>query len=191
MSRRANLATTGALLAVAAITAASGTAVAKPIERGTFHEEFSFVLQDFCDVDGLDIDFQGVDDGVFSLRSKGSTQLPYGSTFVVGTRTFTDPDNDRFVSEAFKVLDKELKVTDNGDGTSTILVLVTGNSTVYGMDGKAIARNPGQVRFEILIDNGGTPQDPYDDEFLEFLRDVKESTGRSDDFCAAVVPVLT
>ena len=67
----------------------------------------------------------------------------------------------------------------------------TGNAVVYGEGGKAIARNPGQVRFEILIDHAGTPTDPTDDEFLAFLGEVKESTGRTDDFCAAVVPVLT
>ena len=59
------------------------------------------------------------------------------------------------------------------------------------MDGKAIARNPGQSRWEILIDNNGTPQDPSDDEFLEFLGDVKGSTGRTDDACAAMVAELT
>jgi hypothetical protein len=61
---------------------------------------------------------------------------------------------------------------------------------VYGPEGKAIVRDPGQIRFELLIDNGGTPSDPFDDEFLEFLGIVKGPTGRSDDFCAAVVPVL-
>jgi hypothetical protein len=39
--------------------------------------------------------------------------------------------------------------------------------------------------------DGGTPTDPSDDEFLEFLGVVKESTGRSDDFCEAAVPLLT
>ena len=61
---------------------------------------------------------------------------------------------------------------------------------LYGEDGKVIARNPGQVRFEILVDHGGTPTDPSDDEFLEFLGVVKESTGRSDDYCEAAVPIL-
>jgi hypothetical protein len=82
-------------------------------------------------------------------------------------------------------------VTDNGDGTLTLLILSTFNSVLYGPDGKAIARDPGQARFEVLIDHGGTPTDPSDDEFFEFLGLVKESTGRTDDFCAAVVPVLT
>ena len=62
---------------------------------------------------------------------------------------------------------------------------------LYGEDGKAIARDPGQTRVEILVDHGGTPTDPSDDEFLEFLGVVKESTGRSDDFCEAAVPILT
>jgi hypothetical protein len=62
---------------------------------------------------------------------------------------------------------------------------------LYGEDGKAIARNPGQARVEILVDHVGTPADPSDDEFLEFLGVVKESTGRTDDFCEAAVPALT
>jgi hypothetical protein len=82
-------------------------------------------------------------------------------------------------------------VTDNGDGTLTILILATGNDVLYGEDGKAIARNPGQIRFEILVDHGGTPTDPSDDEFLADLGLVKGSTGRSDDFCEAAVPALS
>jgi hypothetical protein len=79
----------------------------------------------------------------------------------------------------------------NGDGTLTILILATGNDVLYGPDGKAIGRNPGQIRFEILVDHGGTPTDPSDDEFLANLGAVKGSTGRSDDFCEAAVPALS
>jgi hypothetical protein len=88
------------------------------------------------------------------------------------------------------IRDKDQRVTDNGDGTLTILVLATGNAVLYGEEGEAIARNPGQIRYELLIDHGGTPNDPSDDEFVEFLGEVKGSTGRSDDYCAAAVPVL-
>jgi hypothetical protein len=58
------------------------------------------------------------------------------------------------------------------------------------MYGKAIARSPGQIRFEVLIDNGATPTDPSGDEQLEFLGIIKGPTGCTDDFCEAVVPVL-
>lgn len=180
-----------ALLAFATVTTTVGTAAAKPLDRGTFHEEISAVLTDFCGVPGLDIEFEAVIDFEYSVRSRGREQLPYFTQFVMGDRTFTNPDNDRYVTEVFKVIEKDLAVTDNGDGTFTLLVLATGNSTLSGMDGKAIARNPGQVRDKILIDNNGTPQDPSDDEFLEYLEEVKGSTGRTDDFCAAAVPALT
>ena len=63
-------------------------------------------------------------------------------------------------------------------------------STLYGPDGKAIARNPGQIRFEFLVDHGGTPSDPSDDVELGFLGDVKGSMGRTDDYCAAALPIL-
>jgi hypothetical protein len=67
------------------------------------------------------------------------------------------------------ITDKDLRVTDNGDGTSTILILATGNAVLCGPDGKAIARDPGQTRFKVLVDDGGTPNDPSDDEFVSDL----------------------
>jgi hypothetical protein len=106
------------------------------------------------------------------------------------TEVITNLANDRSVSSVAKVIEKDLRVTDNGDGTLTILVLATGNAVLYGENGKAIARNPGQIRFELVVDHGGTPNDPSDDEVLDF-RIVKESTGRSDDFCEAAVPALS
>lgn len=174
-----------------AVAAGGGPALAKPLDRGTFHEELDLALTDLCGVDGLDVDLHVDVVFEYAVRSRGSDQLPYFSQLSTGTRTFTNPDNDRVVTEHFNGLEKDLRVTDNGDGTFTILVLGTGNSTVTGTDGKAIARNPGQTRWEILIDNNDTPQDPSDDEFLADLGNVKESTGRTDDFCAAAVAELT
>ena len=98
-------------------------------------------------------------------------------------------DNSKFVVSTVNLIDKDLRVTDNGDGTLTILILSTGNAVIYNSDGKAIGRNPGQVRFELLVDHGGTPSDPSDDTEISFEQ-VKGSTGRTDDFCEVVVPAL-
>ena len=103
----------------------------------------------------------------------------------------TNLANDKSVTSVAKVIEKDLRVTDNGDGTLTVIILATGNAVLYGEDGKAIARNPGQIRFELLLDHGGTPTDPFDDELLADLGVVKGSTGRSDDFCEAAVPALS
>jgi hypothetical protein len=192
---RSTLCTTLTLAAAAALVGVTTTTVgpvaANPPTRGTIHEEIDRVLSDFCGVPGLDVRFEAVIDFEYSFRSRGRNRLPYFTQFSTGTRTFTNPDNGRYVTNSFHTIEKDLHVTDNGDGTSTIVVLATGNETTYGMDGKAIARNPGQVRDEILVDNNGTPQDPSDDVFLEFVREIKGSTGRTDDFCAAAVPALT
>jgi hypothetical protein len=177
-------------LAMVGSIALAGWASAQPIEHTDFHDEFTEIEEDFCDVAGLTVQVDQVVDGRFLLNPHGPDGLAYGHENSHVTVVFTNVDNGITITEVDNVIFKDLRVTDNGDGTLTILVLGTGSGVLYGPDGKAIARNPGQIRFEILIDHGGTPTDPSDDEELEFLGIVKGSTGRTDDFCAAAVPVL-
>jgi hypothetical protein len=177
-------------LGVAALLFAA-VANAGKASRDAFHDEGTFVLDDFCDVPGLDVrvDFS-IDVRVHTV-TRGDDQLAYFLQHGRRTETLTNPANGRSVRSVARVTEKDMRVTNNGDGTLTVLVLATGNATLYGADGKAIARNPGQVRFELLIDDGGTPSDPSDDEVIDFLSVVKGSTGRSDDVCEAAVPALT
>ena len=174
---------------VTALVGASAalSATAAPLEREQFHETSSEVVED-C---GLTIRIDEEVRGTFLLNTRGKDKLPYGMETVRGSASFTNLATGKSYSTDFNVLFKDHKITDNGDGTFTILVLATGNEKWYGPDGKVLFRNPGQVRFEILIDHGGTPGDPSDDEFLEFLGIVKGSTGRNDlegrDFCDDLV----
>jgi hypothetical protein len=177
----------GAAAAVMLATAAS----AKVIVRETTHEEDTFVLNNFCDVQGLTVEDAFVGDFRLHAVPHGRDRLAYFLEHGKVTQVFTNPATEKSVTAVAKFTEKDLRVTDNGDGTLTILVLSTGNGVVYGADGKAIARNPGQVRFEILIDHNGTPSNPDDDEFVADLGEIKGSTGRTDDFCAAVVPALS
>ena len=180
-----------AILALTATALVLATAAgAGLLVRETFHEEGTFELEDFCDVPGLTIEGTFSVDGRVKATPHGPSGLAYFIEHIRATTVLTNPETDATTTEVATVVQKDQRVTDNGDGTLTILVLGTGKDVVYGPDGKAIARNPGQVRFEILIDNGGTPTDPSDDEFLEDLGTVKDSTGRTDDFCDAVLPVL-
>ena len=189
-SRALRLSTILALGATAAVMLAAA-ASAGQIFRETFHEEDTLVLNDFCDVPGLTVELAFVLDGTVHAVPHGQDGLPYFGAHFVRTDVYTNLANDKSFTAVTNAIEKDLRVTDNGDGTLTILVLSTGNAVLYGEDGKAIARNPGQIRFEILIDHGGTPTDPSDDEFLAFLGVVKGSTGRSDDFCEAAVPALS
>jgi hypothetical protein len=189
-SRTRRLSAILALGAVAAVMLAAA-ASAGPVIRETIHEEETLVLEDFCDVPGLTVELTSTLDVSLHAVQHGQQAAPYFVSHGTRTDVFTNLVNDKSVTGVLVVNEKDLRITDNGDGTLTILILATGNAVLYGEDGKAIARDPGQIRFEILIDAAGTPSDPSDDEFLAFLGVVKESTGRTDDFCEAAVPALT
>jgi hypothetical protein len=189
-SRTCRLSAVLALVATAAITLAAAASAGGQLFRELIDEEEITIEEDFCGVEGLTVEFATSRVGVLRAVPHGPDGLVYFGANLKITDVVTNLANGNSVTAFSTVRDKDQRVTDNGDGTLTILVLSTGNSVLYGEEGKVIARNPGQVRFEILIDHGGTPTDPSDDEFLEFLGVVKESTGRSDDFCEAAVPIL-
>ncbi|MRX43444.1 hypothetical protein [Agromyces kandeliae] len=177
-----------AAVAFAATVVAAPPATARPLERGTFVDGFSFTDENFCDA-GIAVEVEATQEVRFLFNSRKPGTAPYWTANVWETVVYTNVAGDS-VTELTRLVDKDLAITDNGDGTLTILVLATGNTTVSDESGTAIARNPGQVRYELLIDHNGTPEDPSDDQFIDFLGLVKESTGRTDDFCAAVLPIL-
>jgi hypothetical protein len=174
-----------AILAVATAAAAvlASTATAGKVFFDTIHvEENDVALEDFCDVESLTVSLDSVMDIRVHVVPKGRDQLEYFLQH--GTRTEVLTANGVSLHSVAKVIEKDMRVTDNGDGTVTVLILATGNAVLYDESGKAIARNPGQTRLVITFDENG-------DEVPGSRQVVKESTGRSDDFCAAVVPALT
>jgi hypothetical protein len=176
---------------VAASTVLVGHASAGRIFQESYHDEGSLVHENFCGAAGLTVSDEFVIEGKVRAVAHG----PDGQTYFLDkfkeTSVVTNLASDKVVTLVLTVVSKDMTVTDNGDGTLTILVLATGNVVLYGANGKAIARDPGQIRFEILIDHGGTPTDPFDDEFITELGNVKPSTGRNDDLCAAAVAALS
>jgi hypothetical protein len=180
------------ILGLAASTILSvAPASAKPaVERGEFHEVFTNTFEDFC-MDGFTVNSVFVVDGSFSLKSRGRDQLLFYAEHANSSETFTNPANPSAgsVVDKTRVNDKDLDVTDNGDGTLTIVIQRNGPSTLYGPNGKAIARNPGLVRFELVLDHGGTPTDPSDDTEVSFAL-IKGSTGRTDDYCDAIIAAI-
>jgi len=190
-SRRFRLSAILALGLTAAVTLAAA-ASAGQIFREKIRDEVEIeVIEDFCGVEGLTVEFETTASGHVHAVTHGRDGLAYFGAQIRQTEVVTNLANGNSVMSASTFIDKDLRVTDNGDGTLTLLILTTGNAVLYGEDGKVIARNSGQARFEILVDHGGTPADPRDDTELEFLGVVKESTGRNDDFCELAVPILT
>jgi len=176
------------LLALAAPFAATSPASATKAYTEDINEPFSNTFTNYCDVTGLTV----VDAGTFQSRLRIQTRhdgLAYFLEHVTVDETVTGVASQASVTIHTAFISKDLKVTDNHNGTLTIISLLTGPSTMYGPDGKAIARDPGQVRFRTVVTDGGTPGDPSDDGFVS-QELIKGSTGRSDDYCAALVPVV-
>jgi hypothetical protein len=143
------------------------------------------LIEEFCGDLTVRHDFEV--GGTFLFNFHGPDGLGYALEAVHGTESWTNLANDMTFTHVFAGVDKDLKVTDNGDGTLTLLVMNAGVDKAFGPDGELLFIDSGTIRFEVLIDHGGTPTDPSDDEFVEFLGVVKDLTGRTDtfgrDFC--------
>ncbi len=172
-------------LAVAALVSSAGLAAAKPIEQEHFHDSGSEVLEDFCGDLTVRHDFEA--DGYFSGKPHGPDGLIYFADRVRLTDSWTNLANEKTFTVTVAGQQKDLRETDNGDGTLTILVLVAGRSSAYGPDGTRLFLDAGTFRFSFLVDHGGTPTDPFDDVEIEDSFELVKEAGRADtagrDFC--------
>ncbi|MFI6676797.1 hypothetical protein [Kribbella sp. NPDC050470] len=177
------IASTAGLL-VASLVISSGSAAAAPIEHERFQDVSSEVVDPFCgDLRvRIDTDIRGS----LLIKSQGPEGLVYFLESLHGTLSFTNLATGKSFTSVLTIINKDLKVIDNGDGTLTVLALSTGVVKNYGPDGKLLFVDSGQIRVELLIDHSGTPTDPEDDVILDETL-VKGSTGRNDtenrDFC--------
>ena len=182
----AGLAITGSVLATTPATA-------KPIDKGHFHDVFT---SDVYDCDGTQAQDSGDVSGNFVFNQRGSSAFPYYRESVRGTIVTTNLENDGTYTNVFTATSKDQTIVDNGDGTITITTFAAGGSRYYDKDGKLVLKDPGEVRFSIVIDYAGTPGDPSDDvEVDDSFQLVRPSTGNSDfsdrDFCADLLEFTT
>jgi hypothetical protein len=168
---------------VAAVGPLGSPAGAEPLEKGHFHDTGS-ELQRFC---GLNLRYDFDVTGSYRAVPQGRDGLIHFSENAHGTESFTNLATNKSLIHDFAGTVRDRKVVDNGDGTLTIDVLATGGDHWYSSDGTVDMRDPGQTRFRFVVDHGGTPSDPSDDEQVGDATIVKGSTGRNDtqghDFC--------
>ncbi|TCO44855.1 hypothetical protein EV646_10926 [Kribbella antiqua] len=171
-------------LVVASLVCTGGPAAAALIEHQHVEDVRSFVDGKFCGDLRVRID---IDVRIHLLvKTQGPDGLVYFLESLRGTTEFTNLATGKSFTNFLRIVNKDLKVTDNGDGTLTVLTTTNGVVKNYGPDGELLFIDSGTFRVELLIDHGGTPTDPDDDEILSETV-VKTSTGRSDteghDFC--------
>jgi len=175
-----------ALLTLPAFCATTSPGLAQPLERSQFRTSFDVGIKHFCGDLHIRLAFSG--HGTLLLNSHGPDGLAYGVETFHGTESYTNLANGRTLTTVYNVPSKDLTVTDNGDGTLTLIAMTTGSVKVYGPEGELLFIDSGQMRVKLLIDDGGTPTDPSDDQVSTDLGVIKGSTGRNDlqsqDFCA-------
>jgi hypothetical protein len=169
MTRLRTLMTAGAVTALMVGSTVS-SATAAPLERRHIHDMFSAEIEDFCGELTVRLDIEA--DLTLLANPHGSDGLIY--FLEAGQRTFsvTNLANDKTWTSVFNGVSKDLDVTDNGDGTLTVLAMDSGGGTTW---------------YEFLVDHGGTPTDPTDDQVLDF-RVVK---GEITDACPEILASIS
>ena len=145
------------LIAGLAIAGAVGTgtsAVAQPIDKGHFHDVFT---DDPYSCDGLPAQDSGDISGNFVLNQRGSSPFPYYRESVHGTFATTNLLTGGTFTQVFASVSQDHVITDNGDGTITIMVNSAGGWRAYDQFGKLVLKDPDNFRFPFDIDYQGTP----------------------------------
>jgi hypothetical protein len=175
-------------LVVSGTMTISAPATAQPIDKGHFDDVFT---TDVYDCDGTP-DQDAVDmHGNFNFNLRGSSPFPYFRESVQGTIITTNLLTGGTYTQVTSN-NKDRVITDGGDGTLTIVGQGAGGFRAYDQFGKAVLKDPGNVRYASDIDYNGTPGNPADDtEVPDSFRIVRDSTGLNDtegrDFCEDLV----
>jgi hypothetical protein len=173
-----------ALLAgFAVLLGAAPAAHAAPPDRATWQEAGSEdVLQcgDLNLVHFWDVHGSGL------LVAQGRDGLVHSRQTLQYSEGFTNPVSGRTFRWEVAVASNDLRVTDAGDGTLTIEAQSASVTRYYSGD-TLLFLDSGLGRWSYRVDDAGTPTDPSDDQFLEFLGLEKDLTGRAGttgrDFC--------
>jgi hypothetical protein len=165
-SRRFGLCAALAVTSLGAVALTLGVSVslAAPIEQTRFDEQSSRVVNGYCGDLRVQIDFH--DRGVLVARPAGKERFIRYTASHHGGVTITNLATKRAFTFIWNYLEQDLKVTDNGDGTFSILSQIPGPETIYGPDGKRLSTSGGTMRLLTVIDFAGTPLDPSDDQFI-------------------------
>ena len=176
MARTSHL-LTAPVLAAGLLFAAAAPASAAPPERSSLDFAESGTSDDFCGA-GLATQptFTYEQTGTETVRWRGG--VPYFQIHLRIVQTFTY-DGMTVTRLVPRLLEKDLSITDNGDGTWTIIVLFTGADRTVDEQGRILAKDDGQLRQRWIYDEAA-------DDFVS-RETIFGSTGTNDDFCAAVL----
>lgn len=166
-----------ALLVGGLVAAGAAPASAGVVERYTYAESESGVSDDFCG-SGLQVAYTYELNGSGTIRTRGNDGLLWYHDRLRTVETFTY-EGMTVTAIQPNTLNKDHSIVDNGDGTISVTVLLTGGSRLIGSDGKLLAKDSGQIRLLLVVDLAS-------DEVLS-QELIFGSTGTNDDYCEAML----
>ena len=146
-------------------TAIVGIAAATPASAGPpdhFAIEYDGVQDSLC---GMAVVLDGFEHGTFLLkaRSDGTELASFNVHFSI---RITSAATGRWLLAESDGMNKELKVTNEGDGIIHIVSQFGGKDRYYSSDGRRVFQAAGNSRVEVRIDLMD-PDDPDDDVVLD------------------------
>jgi hypothetical protein len=161
--------------AVMAVTIGAGPAQAgAPLDHGTYHDvdpgtSTAGDPEWPCKALGFDVTISLDLHGSYRFGPRKSGGTNFDQFTEHGWIAFSA--NGSTYMSVHSILNKDMDVTENEDGSLSIIVMGTGTDKWF-LNGELLYNNPGQNRVEILITDPGE-----ETENVTFVRVVKESTG--------------
>ena len=159
------------------------------VHQETVDFEDHFPVEDSCDVPGLTTQVDIVHHGTYVYRAFGRDRLPYVAEHWENAYTFTNVANGRYVTIDEDYWANDIYVRDQGDGTNVGLSAERVSSTMLDAEGRRLEYESIWTLARWTKDNGGTPQDPRDDEWIDWA--VVREGGHVADYCSATVAAVS
>ena len=176
---------------VAASAVLVGNASAGQISRSASTTRELSYIENYCGVAGLTVSDEFVVDGKVGAVPHGPDGFAYFLENFKETEVLTNVANGKTVTlvndahrEGPEGDRQRRRDADDPSGSGRATPCSTEQTA------RRLRGTPVRADSRLLVDHGGTPTDPDDDELID-LEVVKGSTGRSDDVCAAAVEALT
>ncbi len=153
---------------VTALLVSASLVAASPAQaRDADHESIRATF-DLCG-SGVIVQYaEEIDLHLISRKVRGSEDTYSFTVWSDGAASWTNPTNHRTVTMTYQKVDRDVRVTDNGDGTRTIHTLNNRIEKYVGPDGERLM-NRGPIWLDVVVADAGTPQDPSDDYWVDFL----------------------
>jgi hypothetical protein len=170
MSRTRTITIAATVLTAVLVPATAGAAHAQgPLVQEHYDNVYDVLLPDPDDPTGffcgglVNVPLHVEEDGYFSIKEHGADDVVYFADRFRSTLRYTNPQTGLTFTVVRVHQTKDLRITDNGDGTLTLVGLSTGVLSSYGPDGELLNTRTGMSRDTFLVDTMGTT-DPFDDQ---------------------------